>query len=97
MAQFDVYRVASGFVLDVQTDLLGDFPTRIVVPLLPNDLSPIPHKRLNPTLVVGGVDLRMGTQFASAMRARDLGRPVTNLKDDYDQIKAAMDMLFNGF
>jgi hypothetical protein len=31
------------------------------------------------------------------MRARDLGRPVTNLKDDYDQIKAAMDMLFNGF
>jgi toxin CcdB len=97
VAQFDVYRLASGLALDVQTDLLGDFPTRVVVPLLPDDKQPVPHKRLNPTLLIAGVEYRMGTQFASAMRARDLGRSVANLKDDYDPIKAAMDMLFNGF
>jgi len=35
MAQFDVYRLADGeLALDVQTDLLGSFDNRLVIPLM---------------------------------------------------------------
>ena len=55
MGQFDVYRVADGeLVLDVQTDLLGSFDSRIVVQLMRLDQAPVRHRRLNPELSVQG-------------------------------------------
>ena len=42
MARFDVYRnpEGSGYLLDVQADLLSDLNTRVVVPLIPAELAP---------------------------------------------------------
>ena len=98
MAQFDVFRLEDGeLVLDLQTDLLGHFESRIVVPLMPPGRAPIAHRRLNPILVVEGAPYAMVTQFAAAVDRRTLSRPITNLPKDYDAIRAALDMIFLGF
>lgn len=98
MAQFDVYKLDDGeLILDLQTDLLGRFDSRIVVPLMPPGEAPVAHPRLNPTLTVDHVDYVMVTQFATAVDRRMLPRPIGNLTKDYDTIRAALDMIFLGF
>jgi toxin CcdB len=98
MAQFDVYRMADGdLVLDVQTDLLGSFDSRVVVPLMLSTDAPIRHPRLNPEVVVGDQTLVMVTQFMIAVDRSELRTRIDNLDRYYDQLKFAYDMLFNGF
>jgi len=98
MAQFDVYRMADGeLVVDVQTDLLGSFDSRVVVPLmLPAD-APIKHQRFNPEVVIEGKTYVMVTQFMIAVDRPALRDRIDNLDRNYDQLKLAYDMLFNGF
>lgn len=52
MAQFDVFRnpEGSGYLLDVQSDLLDGLSTRLVIPLLPALQAPRPAARLNPVV-----------------------------------------------
>ena len=52
MARFDVFenKSGAGFLLDVQSDLLGGLNSRVVVPLLPKALAPSPAHRLNPAV-----------------------------------------------
>jgi hypothetical protein len=46
MSQFDAFRLADGeLVLDVQTELLGSFDTRVVLPLMLSDEAPMRHPR----------------------------------------------------
>lgn len=98
MARFEVFRDARGrLLLDVQTDLLPTLNTRLVVPLLPTASVPPPMKRLQPVLSFGGEAFVMATQLMAAIPARNLGRPVGSLDDHYDQIIAAIDMIFLGF
>ena len=98
MAQFDVYRMADGeLVLDVQTDLLGSFDSRLVVPLMPVADAPVRHPRLNPAVTIDGQSYVMVTQFMIAVDRPELGSRVDNLDRYYDQIKLAYDMIFNGF
>jgi len=98
MAQFDVYMLAqSELVLDVQTDLLGQFESRIVVPLLPPEQAPVAHPRLNPPMLVDGQTYVMVTQFMIAIRRAELRKPIASLKDRYDAIRSALDMIFLGF
>ncbi|MGJ8624155.1 MAG: CcdB family protein [Yoonia sp.] len=63
MAKYDVFPNPSGegFLLDVQTDLLSDLNTRVVVPLLPRSRAPKPATRLNPTFDINGVAVVMVT------------------------------------
>jgi toxin CcdB len=44
MAKFDVYRMVhrDGYLLDCQADLLSEFATRFVAPLLPIAEAPSP-------------------------------------------------------
>lgn len=98
MAHFDVYRLADGeLALDVQTDLLEDFDSRVVVPLMLPGTAPVTHRRLNPTIQIDGRDYVMVSQFVIAVDRSELGRPIANAKDRYDSIKAAFDMIFLGF
>ncbi len=57
MARFDVYpyQGGQGLLLDVQADLLEHLNTRVVVPLLPMDLTPKPARRLNPVFEINGM------------------------------------------
>lgn len=99
MARYDVYRAPEGpgWWLDVQADVLDALNTRVVVPLLPEAQAPVPAKRLNPVVEVGGERAVMVTQFLSAVPVRLLGRPVASLADRADEIGAALDMVFVGF
>lgn len=98
MAQYDVFRLAGGeLVLDVQTDLLGSFDSRVVIPLYPPEIAPIRHKRLNPQVTVDDRPYVLVPQFIIALDRPELGVRIDNLDRHYDQIKAALDMLFLGF
>lgn len=39
----------------------------------------------------------MVTQFAGAINARSLSRPIANLTHEYDRIRSAIDMILLGF
>lgn len=97
MAQFDVYRLDGALLLDLQTDLLGYFPSRLVAPLRRPGTELVPHPRLNPTVSVLEEPYVVVIQHASAVRTSILGEPIDNLDQFYDQIKSAYDMVFNGF
>ena len=97
MARYDVYRVVGALVVDVQTDLLDGFPTRLVAPLLPVATAPVAHKRLNPTVQIDGAIYTMNPQYLAAVRVKDLGPPIGSLDHRHDDIRAALDMIFLGF
>ena len=99
MAKYDVYRNPDGpgYLLDCQADLLSDFNTRLVIPLLPEKVAPKPASRLNPVFTLDGVKVVMVTQFASSV-------PVTLLKDQIGSLRSqefaignAIDMLLTGY
>lgn len=99
MARFDVFKndSGSGYLLDVQSDLLSGLNTRVVVPLLPKSAAPSPAQRLNPIFEVEGQELMMATQFMAAIPGSELRVGVGNLAQQQDQISEALDMLFLGF
>ena len=101
MARFDVYCLAGRdevrFVLDVQADLLDELGTRMMVPLLLQEVAPKPAKRLNPVFVFDDHSFVMMTQFMAAVPVRDLKKIVTSLSIYQDEITQALDLLLTGF
>lgn len=99
MARFDVYQNTSdsGYLLDVQSDLLGDLNTRVVVPLLPEAQAPKPAQRLNPEFKIERTRVVMATQYMAAIPKLELKTPICNLAGQQHDITAALDMLFLGF
>ena len=99
MARFDVheYPSGSGYLIDVQADLLSHLNTRVVVPLLPAATAPKPAKRLNPTFDIDGETFVMATQFLAAVPVGELGRFVVSLDPEFSEITLALDMIFQGF
>ena len=99
MARYDFYRntEGKGYLLDVQSDLLDGLSTRVVIPLMPPNIAPVPGRRLNPTFAIDGKNHVMVTQFMSALTASELPGAEGNLSMHHDVIVAALDMLFQGF
>ena len=99
MAKYDVYPNPSGdgFLLDVQSDLVSDLNTRVVVPLLPSAVAPKPASRLNPIFEIEGEQVVMVTQFIATVPTGILKSPVESLTGDFDKVSAAVDMLMHGF
>ena len=99
MAKYDVYPNPSGdgYLLDVQSDLLDELNTRLVVPLLPKATAPKPATRLNPQFQINALPHVMVTQFMAAVPTGILKSPVDNLSDDFATVTDAIDMLIQGF
>lgn len=105
MANLDVYRnpdPESGallpFVLDVQSDLLADLPTCMVIPLArPEAIEAMPILRLNPKVSVEDTALIVLTQDMAPVPRRMLKTPVANLSPQRDEVLAALDFLFTGY
>ena len=104
MAQWDVYsnpdlrsRAAVPFLLDVQSDLLSELDTRLVVPLVVTGVEPkrMP-KRLCPAFNVEGRSLVLMPHEAGPVDRRVLKRRVESLRSDADQIISAMDAVLSG-
>ncbi len=105
MAQFSVYRnknprskTTFPLLVDVQSDLLDDLQTRVVIPLTKAvALTKKPVSQLTPALQFeDGTYLLMTPQLAGVAR-NELGPAVGSLSERRDAILAALDFLLTGF
>ena len=99
MSKYDVFPDPSGdgYLLDVQTDLLSDLNTRVVVPLLPQLSAPKPATKLNPIFDLEDQPVVMVTQFMAAVPTGILKISVGKLDEEFEKITCAIDMLIQGF
>ncbi|MCM2336226.1 MAG: CcdB family protein [Pseudomonas sp.] len=101
--QFTVYhnadaatRKAVPYLLDVQSDLIDDLRSRVVVPLIAPARAQLPVSRLMPLLDVLGEPLVMDTPQLAGVPQKALGAPVANLCHERSAILAALDVLISG-
>lgn len=99
MAQYDVYpgRSPDIFLLDVQSDLIDDLSTRVVIPLIAVDSGPEKIKRLHPVISIGARDFIVASHLMTAVRKSELKTASMNLSSRHDDLSAAIFMVFNGF
>src|SRR5699024_3904919 len=99
MARFDACRNegGSGYLLDVQSDLLSGLNSRVVVPLLTKNEAPLPAERLNPEFEIEETKVIMATQYMAAVPESELRLAICNIAARQHEISAALDMLFLGF
>ncbi len=103
--QFDVHHNPSKataetypFVLDIQSNLLAELPTRLVIPLRVLDPGlgfDIPL-RLCPTVVVKGRKLSLVAYQAAPLSKKLLKKPVASLSGHSHEILAAIDSVVSG-
>jgi toxin CcdB len=99
MRQFDVYanpskatRNAYPFIVDIQSNIISDIATRIVVPLGRKvDFKNEELKGLTPAVTYEGEDLLLLIPQIASMPTKALKDPVGSLKHLRDEIIAALD------
>lgn len=103
MAQFDVFanpgrnRERIPYVLDVQSDLLRDLATRVVVPLgVPDIVERQYLAALHPVFRVGRRQVVLLSTEIAHLPARILARPVANLETNRFEILRAIDAVLSG-
>ena len=105
MAQFDIYvnpQLASRqfvpYLLDVQSDLIDQLSTRLVMPLSRVGAS---QARLPPSLClvveIEAESLTLLAYLAAPVAARLLTKPVGSLRYRGSEISAALDAVISGF
>lgn len=100
MARFDVYRRldSEDYLLDCQADVLHHLDTCLTVPLFPDVRAPSPSvTKLNPAFMIDGRRHVMMTQYASAIRRKQLGERVAHLGDEQSAIMNAIDILLTRY
>lgn len=104
MAQFDVYQNPNEetsqtvpYLLDLQADLLDNLNTRVVVPLVAATLMGRAVKHLNPRFNVKGEAVFMSTAELAGVPKSALGEKLGSLREQQNEIIAALDFLFTGF
>jgi toxin CcdB len=98
MARFDVYKNgnARGLLLDIQSDLLDEFGSRVVVPLLPaEDMQSV--SRLHPVFVINDERYIMSTHLIFAIPVDRLGAKIGSLAQEDLVITSAVDTLLSGY
>jgi toxin CcdB len=105
MPQFTVHRNRNAatkarypLLLDVQTDLLENLGTRVVVPLTPASVATkrTAMQTLTPLCTVEGKPYVLVTPQLAGIAARELGPPVADLSGERARILAALDLLITG-
>ena len=105
MAQFTVHRnnnprtrATFPFLVDVQSDLLEDLQTRVVIPLSKAAaLTKKPVSNLTPLLSFEGEGYVLVTPELAGIARKDLGAVAGSLADRRAVIFAAIDFLLSGF
>lgn len=98
MARFDVYKSGNtrGLLLDIQSDLLDEFGSRVVVPLLPaEDMQSV--SRLHPVFLINDVQYIMSTHLIFAIPIDRLGAKIGSLAQEDLVITSAVDKLLSGY
>lgn len=104
MAQFDVHRnpeqatrARVPFVVDLQSDLLADLPTRLVAPLrMRDDTMASAPRRLCPAFDVQGLEVVLYPHEMAGLPAKLLGRPVASLRASSMVLVDAVDAVLSG-
>ena len=96
MARFDVHRGDPGWLVDVQSEMTWQLPTRVVVPLLPAAKVPV-ASTLNPIFIIDEGRYALMTELLAAVPVRALGRVRHSLAHEREAITRALDLLFTGF
>ncbi|HEX5837236.1 MAG TPA: CcdB family protein [Anaerolineales bacterium] len=104
MPQFSVYKNKNAatkarvpYLLDVQSNLLSELETRVVVPLyIATALKGNALTVLNPRFEVEGKGLVAMTPQLAGISRKELGAEVGQLTDQRDAIIRAMDFLITG-
>ena len=99
MAQFDYYLMpdGAGFWVDCQTELMENYTTRFVVPLVPHQDAPHPSAaKLNPQFEIAGRSYELLTQFAGTIPPEELVRRSGSLEHERYAILNALDFLITG-
>ena len=95
--QFDVCQTSGGtLVVVVQSDLLEEIGTRVVMPLVADGSRGRGLKTLNPRVEIEGKAMLLLPQQLATVRVRDLGQPVVSLEHERDRITRALDALLSG-
>jgi len=105
MGQFAVYRnrnprtkSALPLLVDIQTDLLENLQTRVVIPLArAAALTRRPMSNLTPTVRFEDVEYVILTPQLAGIAAKELGAAVGDLTNERQRIVAAVDFLLLGF
>ncbi|MGO0134457.1 CcdB family protein, partial [Citrobacter freundii] len=91
--QFMVYRNNSNnraypYLLDVQSDIIDELNTRLVIPLfLLDEVNGRPARRLTPVLNVDGEDFLVMTHEMASVRQSQLGEEVVSVREHRQAIK----------
>ncbi|QJQ98356.1 CcdB family protein [Halomonas sp. PGE1] len=104
MAQFHAYenrnpasRKRYPYLLDIQSNLLGELRTTVVVPLCPVGIAEsLRISHLNPSIEIDGERYIALTQELAGMERKRLGKAVHDLGLYRDRIIAAVDFLVTG-
>jgi toxin CcdB len=105
MKQFTVYRnknqrtkTVFPLLVDVQSDLLEDLQTRVVIPLTKvSALARKPLTHVTPALAFDGENYVLMTPQLAGIGRTELGAAVGSLAGQRQAILAAMDFLLTGF
>jgi toxin CcdB len=98
MARLDVYKSgnARGLLLDIQSDLLDEFGSRVVVPLLPaEDMQSV--SRLHPVFLINDERYIMSTHLIFAIPVDRLGAKIGSLAQEDLVITCAVEKLLSGY
>lgn len=105
MPQFSLHRnqnpktkAAIPFLLDVQSDLLSELGTRVVIPVFKRkNLGIQPLTRLTPEVEIQGDKYVVMTPQLAGIPIKDLGPVAGNLSEYRREIVSALDLLITGF
>jgi toxin CcdB len=104
MPQFSVYknknpktRSTYPYLIDVQSELLSDLGTRVVVPLVKRSASnKKPIKDLMPVVSVDGQEFIMMVPLLAGIAKGELGTVVGSAAQHRGEVVAALDFLITG-
>ena len=104
MAQFDIYKNTNRstktlypYLLEIQSDLLSDLHTTVVIPLTPATGSLVtPLQSLHPILEIEE-DLYLAiTTLIAGVGRHSLGKKTSSVKEARDRIISSIDLLITG-
>jgi toxin CcdB len=104
MSQFTIYRNQNvhtknriPFLLDVQSDLVSELGTRVVIPLtLATAFKGKVLRTLTPVVEIAGKSYIVLTPQLAGIAKNELGPPIADLSTRRDEIIAALDFLITG-
>ncbi len=102
MRQYDICRNSNAvsrkqvpFVIVLQADLMGEFSTVVVAPLMA-ETAATKISRLNPSVKVLGKTYRVSMAELASVLRKQLGEVVVNVEEQHGEFVAAIDFVFTG-